>query len=91
MPRIIVTTDPSLPASSTTVLLDETVQSVHLSSEHAAAQLVQRLAWAVGDAESAEGTPSTKWPERAAPARRPRARSNARMAVSSGHLQVSSA
>jgi hypothetical protein len=91
MPRIIVTTDPSLPASSTTVLLDETVQSVHLSSEHAAAQLVQRLAWAVGDAESAEGAPATKWPERAAPARRPRSRSTARMAVSSGHLQVSSA
>ncbi|HEV7162639.1 MAG TPA: hypothetical protein VGN25_05225 [Solirubrobacteraceae bacterium] len=93
MPRIIVTTDPSLPASSTTVLLDETVQSVHLSSEHAAAQLVQRLAWAVGDAESAEGTRPTRsaWPERAAPARRPRARSSARMAVSSGHLQVSSA
>jgi hypothetical protein len=56
MPRIIVTTDPvsSNLTDETPVLLDEHVHSVHLSTSHAAAQLVERLAWAVSDAESAE-------------------------------------
>lgn len=56
MPRIIVTLDPvsSRPTDQATVLLDEEVQSVHLSTGHGAAQLAERLAWAVGDAESAE-------------------------------------
>ena len=61
MPRIIVTTDsperservPEQP-ERTTVLFDELVQSVHLSTGHAAAQLVERLAWAISDAEEAE-------------------------------------
>jgi hypothetical protein len=58
MPRIIVTTDPvsSEPTDESPVLLEEHVHSVHLSSGHAAAQLVQRLAWAVSDAEHAEDT-----------------------------------
>jgi hypothetical protein len=58
MHRIIVTTDPVSSESSdrAAVLLDEHVHSVHLSTNHAAAQLVQRLAWAVGDAESAESS-----------------------------------
>jgi hypothetical protein len=56
MPRIIVTADPvsSEPSDETPVLLDEQVRSVHLSTGHAAAQLVERLAWAVSDAEHAE-------------------------------------
>ena len=56
MPRIIVTTDPvsSEQTDASPVLLEEHVHSVHLSSGHAAAQLVQRLAWAVSDAEHAE-------------------------------------
>jgi hypothetical protein len=37
------------------VLLDERVTSIHLSDGHAAEQLVERLAWAVTDAEEAEG------------------------------------
>jgi hypothetical protein len=36
------------------VLLDEQVRSLHLSSDHAAAQLIERLAWAISDAEDAE-------------------------------------
>jgi hypothetical protein len=59
MPRIIVTTDPS-ERGHDPVLLDERVHSVHLSTDHAAAQLVERLAWAINDAERAErakGTP----------------------------------
>jgi hypothetical protein len=53
MPRIIVTTDPATDPD-TSVLLDELVQSVHLSTGFAAAQLVERIAWAISDAEAAE-------------------------------------
>ena len=55
MPRIIVTTDASELSDDASVLLYEQVHSVHLSTGHAAAQLVQRLAWAISDAEDAEG------------------------------------
>jgi hypothetical protein len=51
MPRIIVTTDSSEPAD---ILLDEHIHSVHLSTGHAASQLVERLAWAISDAEEVE-------------------------------------
>jgi len=60
MARIIVTTDPIdqrhapvLP-EETPVLLDERVNSVHLCDDHAAGQLIERVAWAVTDAEAAE-------------------------------------
>ncbi|MGD0452720.1 MAG: hypothetical protein ABSB69_03925 [Solirubrobacteraceae bacterium] len=51
MARIIVTTDQS-ERHDTPVLLEERVYPVHLASDHAAAQLMERLAWAIGDAES---------------------------------------
>jgi hypothetical protein len=54
MPRIIVTTDGPAARESDSVLLEEHIHSVHLSSDHAARQLVERLAWAIGDAEAAE-------------------------------------
>ena len=60
MARIIVTADSALggprptPAAGTPVLLDERVSSVHLCDDHAAEQLIERLAWAVTDAEDAE-------------------------------------
>jgi hypothetical protein len=54
MPRIIVTTDSKRGAVGQPVLLDEHVRSVHLSTDHAAAQLVERLAWAIVDAEASE-------------------------------------
>lgn len=59
MARIIVTADESLASaapSRESVLLDERVSSIHLRDDHAAEQLVQRLAWAVSDAERAERT-----------------------------------
>jgi hypothetical protein len=80
MPRIIVTTDSPAPElrEHAAVLLDEHVHSVHLSTNHAASQLVQRLAWAVSDAESAErrddrtALPQDSQPHpRERPARRP--------------------
>jgi hypothetical protein len=60
MARIIVTTDPidrprgSVLMQDAPVLLDESVDSLHLCDEHAAEQLIERLAWAVNDAEDAE-------------------------------------
>ena len=60
MARIIVTTDAALgtprPAGSdaTPVLLDERISSIHLCDGHATEQLMERLAWAVDDAEAAE-------------------------------------
>ena len=53
MARIIVTTDPS-EQSEAPILLEESVYSVHLDDDHAAAQLIERLGWAINDAESVE-------------------------------------
>ncbi len=79
MPRIIVTTDHSQLPDDAPVLLDETVHSVHLSTGHAAAQLIERLAWAISDAEDAEGRPDRRARPAPQSARRPlRARTRAR-------------
>jgi hypothetical protein len=56
MPRVIVTSDPTRIPPHASVLLDEQVSSVHLGSGHAAAQLIERLAWAISDAEASERT-----------------------------------
>jgi hypothetical protein len=53
MPRIIVTADHPCEGSAP-VLLDESVYSVHLKSGHAATQLIERLGWALNDAEEIE-------------------------------------
>ncbi len=85
MPRILVTTDAvaSEPTDETAVLLDEHVHSVHLSTGHAAAQLIERLAWAIGDAENAERVRSERraWQQRSARSRTPASRSQAARAV----------
>jgi hypothetical protein len=55
MVRIIVTTEQGDPVLvDDPVLLNEHVGSEHLSDDHSAAQLVERLRWAVTDAEDAE-------------------------------------
>ena len=52
MARIIVTTDK--PGSDEQqILLDEGVCPEHMSDEHSASQLLERLGWAVSDAERA--------------------------------------
>jgi hypothetical protein len=53
MPRIIVTTEQS-ERPDAPVLLDEWVHPEHLSDDHAAAQLVERIGWAVNDATEVE-------------------------------------
>jgi hypothetical protein len=53
MARITVTTDPTTQHASP-VLLDESVYSIHLSDDHSAAQLIERLGWAITDAENTQ-------------------------------------
>jgi len=50
MPRIIVTAD----GPTDTVTLSERVNVADLESGHFRAQLVERLAWAIGDASASE-------------------------------------
>ena len=50
MPRVVVTAEHA-ERGSAAVLLDEQVHAVHLSTEHSAKQLIERLGWAITDAE----------------------------------------
>jgi hypothetical protein len=63
MPRIIVTTEQSKRPDGR-VLLDERVHPDHLSDDHAAAQLVERIGWAVTDASDVERDPAERPAER---------------------------
>ena len=56
MPRVTVTTTDLPSPRGSAVLLDEEVHSVHLSTDHASGQFVERLGWAIRDAEEAERT-----------------------------------
>ena len=58
MARIIVTTDPT-ERRDAPVLLEESVYSAHLDSDHSAAQLVERLGWAITDAENTQRAEQT--------------------------------
>ena len=53
MPKIIVISNESRHRDSA-VLLSEEIQPEHLASEHHAAQLIERVGWAVTDAKDAE-------------------------------------
>jgi hypothetical protein len=53
MPRILVTIDHA-GRTGAPVMLDERVLSMHLSDGHAAEQLIERLGWALNDAEALE-------------------------------------
>lgn len=54
MPHIVVTADRSSDRGDGTVLLRERVNVGDFESDHFAAQLVERLGWAVSDAHDAE-------------------------------------
>ena len=58
MPHIIVTADRPGDCDEVPVLLRERVNVADFESDHFAAQLVQRLGWAVSDAVEAERTPA---------------------------------
>ena len=53
MPRIIVMSEPTAERESA-ITLDERVASANLRSEHHSAQLIERVGWAVDDADDAE-------------------------------------
>jgi hypothetical protein len=57
MPTIIVMST-STTKHDSAVTLREEVQPAHLESEHHAAQLIERIGWAVTDAETDEDTRS---------------------------------
>jgi hypothetical protein len=83
MARIIVTADRSTRGTAP-VLLDESVYSVHLSTGHAAMQLIERLGWALSDAEEFErAQPDRVRTDLRAPTgtRRPRAAQHQRVAA----------
>ncbi|MDE3070105.1 MAG: hypothetical protein KGJ43_05195 [Acidobacteriota bacterium] len=52
MAKITVTTDPT-PDRTASVLLDESVSPLHLGRDEHAAQLVERIGWAIADSEDA--------------------------------------
>jgi hypothetical protein len=56
MPRVIVTSD--RPQQDAPVTLEETVETVHVGDQHASQQLLQRIVWAIEDAERAEAAAS---------------------------------
>ena len=56
MPRMLVITE-SLDRSDREVMLDEHIATSDLASDHFAAQLVERIGWALADAESVEQRP----------------------------------
>jgi hypothetical protein len=55
MPTIIVRSNGST-EQETAVTLTEDVQPEHLASNHHAAQLIERVGWAVTEAQEVEGT-----------------------------------
>lgn len=63
VPRVTVTTDP-LEGEPPRTLMDEFVDPIHLESEHSADQFVERLGWAIVEAEN--GYPVAPRPRRPA-------------------------
>jgi hypothetical protein len=53
LPRIIVQTEKT-ETQDGAVLLEERVSATHLETDHSCAQLIERLGWAVLDAEDVE-------------------------------------
>ena len=56
MPRVTVTTDPRDDQPART-LMDELVDPVHLETEHSAEAFVERLGWAIMDAQNEPPAP----------------------------------
>jgi hypothetical protein len=59
MAKIIVTSDQAEQGAAP-VFLEESVYPVHVSTEHAARQLIERLTWALNDAEAAGDAPAER-------------------------------
>lgn len=59
MARVVVTDD-----SGDRVLMDEQVQKVHLENRHSSLQVIERLVWAVEDADSIVEPGAIPYPRR---------------------------
>lgn len=70
MPQIIVAADRGAAFGEGAVTFRETVNVADFESQHFATQLVERIGWAVEDANQVEQTPAA--PENLAPERKPR-------------------
>jgi hypothetical protein len=87
MAKIIVTADHTTDGATDgtpAVLLEESVYAVHLSTGHAAMQLIERLGWALSDAEELERRDSI----RARPDRRASGRSRSRRPLAAERLRA---
>lgn len=60
MPQIIVMADREDDREGATVMLRERVNVTDFESDHFASQLVERIGWAVGDADEAERRPTAR-------------------------------
>lgn len=60
MPQIIVTTNRATDGGQEAVLLRERVSVTDFESRHFADQLVERLGWAVSDADDVERSPGER-------------------------------
>ncbi len=57
MPRIFITTEPTdMPHAG--VMLDERIAADDLASDHFVSQLIERIGWALADAEDTEHQPT---------------------------------
>jgi hypothetical protein len=59
MPQIVVNSTPTGPATDGAVVLRERIAVADLESAHFRQQLMERLGWAVGDADEAEQSRAT--------------------------------
>jgi hypothetical protein len=57
MPQIVVTSTPAGPDKDAAVVLRERIGVADFESAHFRTQLMERLGWAVGDADQAEQPP----------------------------------
>jgi len=62
MARILITAERSETREGP-VLLDERVLAIHLTDGHSAEQLIERIGWAINDAEELGPGPRRKRPE----------------------------
>ena len=73
MPQIIVTADTTTDGDERAVMFTERVSVHDFESPHFQSQLVERLGWAVGDAQDAERTSRAHEPAATTPDLRQRA------------------
>ncbi len=54
MPRVIVISEPVDGRRRRSLTLNEHINPIHMTDEHSSLQFLERLAWAISDAEEAE-------------------------------------